>query len=189
MADEDKLTTAKFMVLPIKNEAKSKASGRPIYDDVEHVEIRAAGDRLMIKVFPAHTFARWVTTEDGDQVQQTYAERFSAQYKRFKENRQQVAEGTPLEELTFLTVGKRSELKALSIYTAEALAALDGNNLKNLGQGGRELKAQAQAYIDRASGSANAVAMADEIVKLKDLVASLQADKQGDKPKKERATA
>jgi hypothetical protein len=70
-------------------------------------------------------------------------------------------------------------LKALSIYTAEALAALDGQELKNLGQGGRELKNQAQAYLDRASGSANVTKMASKIEELEQLVAELRSEKPG----------
>ncbi len=177
MADEDKLTIPQFKIMTQKNDAKSKEAGRPIFDDVEVVEVRSAGDRLMIKVFPAHAFARWVTTPEGDQVPQTYAERWPAQYKRFKEGHVQIAEGTPIDELPFLSAARRSELRALSIHTAEAILALDGANLKTLGMWGRELKAQVKAYMDNAAGSATATALAQEVDQLKQLVASLQADK------------
>ena len=115
--------------------------------------------------------------DDGNTRKITYAERWSDQYKRFKAKAHQVAEGTPLSELPFLTEAKRSELRALSIYTAEALAALDGQPLKNLGQGGRDLKNQAQAYLDRAAGTADVTKMAAEIADLKALVAELRSDK------------
>ena len=72
----------------------------------------------------------------------TFAERFSKQYRQFKESQQQTKSGTPLDYLTFLTEGKRAELRAINIYTAEALAIVDGAELKNLGPGGREMEEQ-----------------------------------------------
>jgi hypothetical protein len=175
VSEDDKLVVV-FKTHTQKNEAKSKAAGRPIYDEVEVCEIKTPGDKLSVGVFPAHSFHRWITDDSGDQVKQTYAMRWNAQYRRFKEGRTQVQEGTPLDELPFLTASKRMDLKALSIYTAETLAALDGQNLKTLGPGGRELKDQAQAYIDKASGSADTVRMAGEIAALKERIASMESE-------------
>lgn len=163
-----------------KNDAASKAAGRPIFEDIELCEIRVAGDRNSVKVFPAHAFHAWSTDAiTGDQEAITYAMKWNDQYRRFKEGRQQVQDGTPLEELPFLTEAKRAELKALSIYTAETLAALDGSNLKTLGLGGRGLKDQAQAYLDNANGSANVTNMAATIADLQQQIADLRADKGG----------
>jgi hypothetical protein len=150
------LVTPVFKTMAVQNDAKSKAAGRPIFDDVEMVEVRIAGDRHFNPCFPAHSF--WQRDEHGYEI--TYAMRWPEQYRRFKENSAQSASGTPLEELPFLTQAKRSELKALSIYTAEALSALDGRNLKTLGIGGRELKDQATAYLAKAAGSADVVRLA-----------------------------
>lgn len=176
MAQAD-LVIPHFKTLPIKNDAKSKEAGRPIFDEIEVVEVRLAGNNLVRPVFPAHDVWTKRQNEFGDWEDVTYAQRWSEQYKKFKEGRTQTVSGTPLDELPFLSAAKRSELKALSIYTAEALAALDGTPLKTLGQGGRELKTQAQAYLDNATGSAKVVQMAAEIAELKALVASLAGDK------------
>lgn len=163
-----------FRTIAQKNEAKTKLAGRPIYEDLEVVEVRFPGNRQTVSVFPAHAEAGWVVNEQGDQVKQTYAERWPEQYRRFKAKQAQVKEGTPIEELPFLTQAKRSELKALSIYTAEALASLDGQELKNLGQGGRELKNQAQAYIDNASDSSIVTRLAAENELLKQRLSALE---------------
>jgi hypothetical protein len=176
MADKD-LVIPVFKIHTQKNEAKSKDAGRPIFDDMEVVEVRFAGDRNKVSVFPAHSISGEAQDEKGDTRKITYAERWPEQYKRFKAKEQQIAEGTPVDELPFLTQAKRSELKALSIYTAEALAALDGQPLKNLGQGGRELKNQAVAYLERAAGSADVTRMAAELEELRRTVAELRADK------------
>lgn len=175
MADEENRLVVKFRADKVKNEAKTKLAGRPIFDDIELVEIRSAGDRNTVKVFPAHAQHRWRANEDGEQEVETYAMRWSEQYRRFKENRQQIQDGTPLSELPFLTEAKRAELKALNIHTAETLAALDGLNLKTLGMGGRELKNQAEAYIENASGSATVTKMATQIAELQAQLAALTA--------------
>lgn len=178
MADNQKAAlVATFKVHSILNEKKSKEAGRPIYDDMEICEIRTAGDRNSVKVFPAHEVSHREELEDGgygDEV--TYAMRFADQYRRFKDGHTQSQTGTPLEECPFITQAKRFELKALNVHTAEALASLDGTPLKQLGIGGRELKNQAQAYLDNAKGSADVTRLAQENEALKRRIADMQRD-------------
>lgn len=175
----DPLVIPVFKTLTTKNEAKTREAGRPIFDEMEVVEVRFAGDKLKVSVFPALEICGEVQDEEGNTRKITYAERWSRQYERFKAKHAQVAEGTPLSELPFLTEAKRSELRALSIYTAEALAALDGQPLKNLGMQGRDLKGLAQAYLDRAAGTADVTKMAAKIADLEALVTELRAEKEG----------
>jgi hypothetical protein len=134
-------------------------------------------NKQTVAVFPAHDTWKWDTI-DGINQPITYAMRFPDQYKCFKANEAQAMSGTPLEELPFLTQAKRSELKALSIYTAEALASLDGNPLKQLGMGGRELKNQALAYLDRSTDSAAVTRLAAEVEQLKAALAATQGQPQ-----------
>jgi hypothetical protein len=104
------------------------------------VEIRFAGTRDCY-VFPSTEYSHFEDDEEtGERRRITYAERWPRQYQQFKAKTAQTKEGTPLDYLPFLTEGKRAELRALSIYTAEALAEQDGQPLKNLGMGGRDLK-------------------------------------------------
>lgn len=162
MQNNDALITPFFKTISVLDEVKSKEANRPIYRDEEFVEVRIAGDRNFAPTFPAHQMWK---REDGEEI--TYAQRWQKQYAAFKEDRIQVAEGTPLEELTFLTQAKRHELRALKIYTAEALAALEGRNLKALGMEGQKLKAQAQAFLDTARGTGDNSRMAAEIAELR----------------------
>jgi hypothetical protein len=175
---EQARVVAVFKNMPKLNKAKTKSEGRPIYDDREVCEIRFAANRQTVGVFPAHDFAGWRTSPEGVQESYTYAMKFPEQYRRFKAGQTQIASGTPVDELPFLTAAKRLELKALSIHTAEALAAVDGQELKNLGMGGRDLKNQAQAYLDRASGSADVVKLADENAKLREEVDAMRREMQ-----------
>lgn len=146
--DPDAALVATFKHLAIKNDAKSLEAGRPIFDDVEVVEIRFPGKRDYT-VQRATGMSHWRDDPlTGEQTLVTYAERFSHQYRQFKAQAQQTKSGTPLAVAPFLTEGRRAELRALNIYTVEALALIEGQELKNLGYAGRDLKNQAQAYIE-----------------------------------------
>lgn len=156
-----------------KTEAKedpvaSKAQGRPIFKDMEVVEIRIPGERNYAPVFPAQ--AVWKTI---DNVPITYADRFRDAYERFSAGKDQVADGTPLSELPFLTEAKRAELRSLKVYTAEALVGLEGRHLKALGAQGRDIKTQAEAYLASARGVGEMVA---ELEVLKAEIAALKGE-------------
>jgi hypothetical protein len=164
----DEQLTPTFFSHPVKDEEASKKAGRPIYKDVDHVKIRIAGNKYTVGVFPA--VATWMTkkqmTEYGEEeVIVTYADRFNKQYLEYKAGDQQSFGGTPLAEAPFLSEGKRRELKAIHVNTVEALAAIDGQPLKMLGPGGRELKNQAIAYIENALKGVGSTKLADELSK------------------------
>lgn len=158
-----------FYVGTFENPTKSKEAGRPIFDEMEMVEVRLAGERNFNPHFPAHSM--WVR-ENGEEI--TYAMRWSDEYSQFKSVGTQTAAGTPLEELVFLSAARRSELKALKIYTAEALTGLEGHNLKVLAGEGYKLKEQAQAYLDKAAAFAPDTSYAAENAELKARMALLE---------------
>src|SRR5262245_48526789 len=149
-ADPDDALVVTFQLKAEKNEPKSAAAGRPIYDDVEVCYIRIPGSKDVRTPFPTE-ISHWVTDpETGGQKPITYAERFSYQYQQFKQKQAQTISGTPLEEIKFLTDARKAELRAQNVYTVEQLATIDGNELKNLGPYGREFKNAAQLYIEDA---------------------------------------
>jgi len=170
MQNDQSMVVPFFKTDAIYQEAASKAEGRPIYKDVELVEIRIAGERNYAPTFPAHEVWKHI---NGEPV--TYAERFPKEYALFAAGREQIADGTPLSELPFLTEGERATLRRLKVYTAEALASVEGSNLKNLGPKAREFKTQAEAYLNRASGASQSVALAAEVETLKAKIAEMTA--------------
>jgi hypothetical protein len=174
--DPDAAAVALFKNLAKKNEVKSLKEGRPIFDDIEVIEIRFPGSRN-VAVFPATAFSHWA--EDfttGEQTAVTYAERFSRQYQQFKSQAAQTKSGTPLAHVPFLTEARRAELRALNIYTLEALAVVDGQELKNLGHGGRDLKNKAQEYIAESKSNAPNLQLAAELEAVKARNAILEED-------------
>jgi hypothetical protein len=171
--DPDENILAVFKELAVKDEAKSAASGRPIYTDEEIVELHYPGSKNWSS-HPATSFSNWTMDPlTGEQVKVTYAERFSRQYRQFKAHAQQTKSGTPTSYATFLTEARRAELRAQNIYTVEALASIDGQELKNLGPGGREMKNAAMEYIEQTQKGAVNTQMQAELEALRAQSAAL----------------
>lgn len=163
-----------FYVEPQENKAESRKAGRPIFREVEMVKIMIAGDPKNTLVAPAHS-SKGANRETGEQM--TYAKQFPEHYRLFKaQQSQHMADGTPLDEVPWLTVSRRAELKALSIFTVEQLASLDGTPLNRIGMDGRSLKNQAQAWLDKAAGAAVESRLADELAVRDELIERLRAD-------------
>lgn len=158
----DKLLIVKFYHDARENKFKSFHEGRPVFEDIEMLEINFPADRAKSLQVPAHAeWKRFGTTRV------TYAERFKEHYARFKLNEGPVVEGTPLSEAPFLSMAQKASLKALQVYTIEQLASLTGQALKNIGAGGLAIQQQAEAYLAKASGTADVVKMQIEIDELK----------------------
>jgi len=187
---DERGVTAVFRNDIIKNEGASRTAGRPIFDDIEVCELRYAGSKNT-GVFPATEQSHWDEDEvNGGQRIVTYAERFPKQYQQFKARQQQTKAGTPLDYLPFLTEARRAELRALNIYTAEALTVVDGPELKNLGPGGRELKNQAIAFLESGSELAQINKLEAELAEMRAVNQVLEDDiKRGMLDKKPAAPA
>jgi len=176
--DPDDVLVVLFKHFAQENPAKSLEAGRPIFDDIEVCEIRSPGNKD-VKVFPATSFTRWIDDpHTGRQTKQTYAERFSYQYRQFKAQATQTKSGTPLDHVPFLSEGKRAELRAQNVYTVEQLAAIEGTELKNLGPFGREMKNKAEEYIAEGKSSAPNMKMRAELEALRARNAVLEEDMQ-----------
>jgi ribosomal protein S6E (S10) len=144
----------------------TREQGRPVMVEEERVEYRIAGDRNFNPHFLAHEFHEMV---NGETI--THAMRWPEQYKKFKETGGNSANGTPLQNLNLKPV-QLSTLKSLSVFSVEALAQLEGRDLKNLGPGGHELKRQAQRYLATTTGG---VDMGEVLGKIAELEAKLAA--------------
>jgi len=173
--DPNAAIVATFKNHTIPNISKTAAMGRKMFDDMEICEIRFAGSRA-VSVFPATAMSHWDTGPDGELVPITYAERFAHQYRQFKAQDAQTKAGTPLDYVPFLTEARRAELRALNVYTVEALAAVDGPELKNLGPGGREMKNKAMEFLEESKSNASTTAMQAELDAIKARNAILEED-------------
>ena len=110
MADSPHLHV-EFYTTAVENPAKTRAEGRPIFEDIEMVKIQIALDPKNTLIAPAHSSP---SRNPDTGLPMTYAEKFPEHYRYFKDNQdQQRADGTPLSEATFLTESKRAELRSL----------------------------------------------------------------------------
>lgn len=162
-----------FFVEAVENKRKTAENGRPIFDEIEMIRMKIAGDPKTVHVAPAHDPSSARDPHTNSRL--TYAQLHQGPYDAFKAGRVYVGEGTPLSELPWLTEAKRKELAALNIHTAEALAGLDGANLTRLGMGARELKTQAEAWLAKASGSADITRLSAENAALQARLEQLEA--------------
>ena len=175
--DPDEALVALFKNHASLNNAKSTQEGRPIFDDIEVVEIRSPGSKDF-KVFPATAFSHWETSPyTGEQSKVTYAERFRHQYQQFRSKSAQTKSGTPLEYVPFMTEGKRAEMRAQNIYTVEALAAIDGAELKNA----------AMEYMAEPKSAAPNLQLQNELEQLRARNAILEEDLAGKKAREANA--
>lgn len=154
--------TPVFYTEVVEDVNASRLAGRPVMVEEDRVEYRIAGNRNFNPHFLAHEFHEKV---NGEEI--THAMRFSDEYKRFKETGGNLSRGTPLENLPGLTPVQKSTLKALSVFSIEALANLEGRDLKNLGPGGHEMKQAAQKFLDVGSGRVDMSKMLSEFAALK----------------------
>lgn len=156
-----------------QNLRRSAEEGRPCFDSVEMVRIRAAGDKLTVFTAPANSGSSF--RDPGTNERLTYAQLHHGPYDAFKRGQTFIGSGTPLSEIPFLPVAKRRELELANVHTAEALASLDGSNLQKLGMGARELRNQVAAWLTKISGNADIVKLSDENERLRLQMEQMQA--------------
>lgn len=165
----DITVTPVFRVMDIENIPKSEEAGHLVKESHEVVQVRFAGSNNYSPIFPVNSFWK----REGNTVI-TYAERWADQYRQFKEGNPQEARGTPLESLVTygITPEQLSLCRTMKVYSVEALDALEGTNLKNLGMAANKLKEMATVYMaDRMKGR-DALS---EIAALKAELAALKA--------------
>ena len=145
-SEADKKLFVIFYSEAIKNESKTIAAGRPIYDDIDHIKILAPGSR--------DTFVTEATPE--------YQMRFADRWKQYKANQEQTVSGTPLSEIPWMTKGQVAEFRAVSCVTAEQLVNMP-DNVSQKFMGHHQLKARVQAFLDAAAGAAPALKLQAEL--------------------------
>jgi len=156
-AGDDKLWV-QFHYLPMINNEKSNAEGRPIFDDVEHVRILQPGNKESIVDRPV---------ADMDKA------RFKKQYADWKDGLDKPREGTPLEEWPILTKGQVEELRFFHLTTVEDLANLSDTNAQKFA-GINGLRRQALAFVEQAKEGAASAKLASELEQRDNEIAALK---------------
>lgn len=130
----------RFYSRPDMNAAKSRDAGRPIYEEIDFVEIMVPGDKHCII---------------DREARQIDKRRFVRQWDAYKAGKVDQQSGTPLTALPFMSASKAEEYKFFNIVTAEQLAAVaDGSSAAQAIMGFTGDKQKANAYLQMAAGNA-----------------------------------
>ena len=126
----------KFYIDSVQDDEATKEAGRPIFKEVEMVDIRVPGSR--------NNVVRIARLQDK--------ERFPRHYAAFK-NRTSMEgiEGTPLAEWPLITRSRVEELAFLNVKTVEQLANMPDSNAQQI-MGFYGLKEQAKNWLEKANG-------------------------------------
>ena len=155
---QDEQLLVKFFVKPREDAKASKEEGRPIFKDVEYIDIKIAGNRAGGACRPA-------SFEDK--------QRFPRHYAAFKQRTEVPTEGTPLIEWSLISRSQAEELSFYHVKTVEALATLNDNAAsKFMGLNG--LKAKAKAWLEHAKESAGEEKLHEELGKRDETIELLQ---------------
>lgn len=173
-ADEQLLV--KFFIKEHEDKAKTLAEGRPIFKEIEYVEIRMAGRRDPLACRPA-------THKDKT--------RFARHYEAFQKRIEQPEEGTPLSEWPQISRSQVEELAFFNIKTVEQLANMSDTNAQQF-HGGYTLKTRAKEFLESSDATkliAEKEAMEQRINDLEAQLQQLLEQKQAEKPEPEKGVS
>ena len=144
----DATMLVRFYKKPLKDDGASQREGRPIFKDVDYIEIRAPGAK------------DWY----GD-VYRPYkhGQRFGHHYDRWKQTEEQPeVAGTPLKEWGGVQASQIKELEYFNIHTVEQLAAMADTEAGKF-MNGQSLKRAASEYIENNRGAAHVAEVKAEL--------------------------
>lgn len=150
----------RFYTRQVEHKGKSLEAGRPIFVELEYVEIRIVGDNKNV-----------IDTK----VQEKHRRRWPKQYTAYKEGKEQVLEGTPIRQWASLSATRALELEAVGVRTVEQLASIPDSSLHHIGMDGMSLKVKANAYLKTAQESGFSERLAVQNKQLQDDLDFLKA--------------
>lgn len=102
--------------------------------------------------------------------------RFAAQYQRFKDNRAQHFDGTPLREWPKMTSARIKTMETFNLFTVEHIAGASDTVIQSMGMGSMQLRQEARAWLkgrQSTEASREREAMANEMAEMKAQIAEL----------------
>ena len=155
----DKGMVCLFYTRPVHSPAKSRESGRQIFEDQVYVRIHPPGERYNIVDRP---------------LQETDKRRWPVQWHQFSQNRQQVPAGTPIEQLYPESPAIAATLRANAVHTIEQCAQLSGPAIDSIGMGAQQYSNDAKRYLEVSNKGVSATQMRSELEKRDREITTLQ---------------
>jgi len=165
-SDPDARLFVRFYVEPIENKFKSGLENRPIYEDVQMIEIRIPGDPLNI-----------IKTA----VREDHKQRFPKHWAYFEQTqgKENLEIGTPLSQWPALQPSNVEMLRAMKFSTVEQIASASDEQITRLGMGGGMapfvLRDKAQRYLAVAKDTSSVDRAAEELARFKAEAAEKEA--------------
>ena len=161
----DEQLLVKFFKHAKLSQSKTKAEGRPVYEDLDYIQILQPGNKDSIVIRPATKMDK---------------QRFAEHWRRYEARQDdEYVEGTILEEWSGITRSQVEELRYLNIRTVEQLANLSDSNAQNV-MGVQALKAKAAKYLETAEKDATAEKFAELEAKYEALLAKMESAEEED---------
>jgi hypothetical protein len=156
-AEDDKLLV-KFEIRSRPDSVATMKEGRPIFKDVEYIDIKIPGSRTGGACRPA---------SHADK------QRFPRHYEAFQQRIEEPTEGTPLAEWPLISRSQAEEFAYHNVKTVENLVAMSDTNAGNF-MGVNALKKKAKRWLEQASSEADTAHLQEELQKRDDLIAAMQ---------------
>jgi hypothetical protein len=129
----------RFFLDEVLDGLASEREGRPIYLEVERIELN----------YPGNPYTKPVMA-----VTDEHRQRWPEEYDAFKSGQEVAVNGTPLEQWPVLKRSMVLELKALGFHTVEQIRDMNDHAVQRIPMYGRKMKELAAAYLDDAVAAA-----------------------------------
>lgn len=147
----DSLLRARFYKRVMQDNFQTAKEGRPIFHEIDYVEIMTPGNILNIVDTP---------------VRSEHKVRFPREWMIYQNSQSHdQVQGTPVEEWPILSRSQAEEFKAVKFFTVEQVAGASDEQLQKLGMGAFMYRDKARAFLSAAKDSAFAQNQVDEIKK------------------------
>ena len=154
----DATLLVKFFEKPVPDQAATKEEGRPMFKDVEFIEIRTPGNRDAV--------CRPARQRDID--------RFPKHYEAYKDRiSTDHLEGTPLSEWAPMARSRVEELAFHNVKTVEQLAGMPDSNVSQF-MGMNVMKQKAQQWLQQAQDGKASAELHSELEKRDGEIAELK---------------
>lgn len=137
----DESLLVKFFLDKLEDTNESKKKGRPIFKEVEWIDIRIPGSRGNVVVRPLR-----------EKDKQRFPQHYAAFRNRIDKGKEEIV-GTPLEIWPVIASSQAAELRFFNIRTVENLAAAS-DELGQKFMGFQNIKTKAKAFLEAAKGTA-----------------------------------
>lgn len=159
----DAALVVKFYSKAVHQPFASTTENRPIYQDVDYIQIFTPGNQLNIVDTP---------------VRQEHKSRFPQQWALYQQGKGDGSTvGTPVNQWPFLSAAQAEEFRGVKFFTVEQLANASDAQLQSLGMiGGMNpmmVRERAKAFLGMAASTAPAAHDAQEKAELKAQVEAL----------------